>query len=72
MKIRSINIDETDCVIINHCIGSMPSCQIDEHCQEIASAMGEIFGDGKVFVIPTRSGEEWDFTIIKKPIWISM
>lgn len=67
MKIDIMEIKEGDVVMIQHCIDSRPSDEIDKYCKKYLPKLSSLFGKGRVALFPVREGPPWDFTIIRKP-----
>jgi hypothetical protein len=68
MKINIIKMEKSDTVMIHHNIDALPNCKVDEYCSDMISKLVEIFGEKRVALFPTREGDRWEFTIVKKTI----
>lgn len=52
--------------MVCHNIGNMLPEEMDKHCESVIKTLVSVFGEGRVVFFPTRDGEAWDFTIIRK------
>lgn len=66
MKIDAIEIGPHDTVMVHHCVGDMPASDVDAYCKKVVEHLGEVFGKGHVAFFPTREGETWDFTVVRR------
>lgn len=66
MNIKTIELGKDDIVLVKHCIGTMQPSEVDSYCDKIVKLLASVFGKEKVALFPVRTGEEWDFTIIRK------
>lgn len=66
MKINYIELEDGDSVIVSHNIGEIPSVDVDSYCTPIVDALSQVFGKGRVILLPVRTGETWEFTVVKK------
>jgi len=66
MNIDLVEIKKDDMVMIHHCIGNIPSDQLDAYVEPILEKLTTLFGKGHIAFFPVREGNQWDFTVIRK------
>jgi hypothetical protein len=66
MRMRVIELEKDDRVMVFHNIGNISPDQVDEYSSKCIEPLKHVFGTDKVALIPVREGEDWDFIIIRK------
>lgn len=61
-----VEFKDGDFMMVHHNIGNITSSVEDEYCTKILKFLDDIFGKNRVALFPTRDGEDWEFTIIRK------
>ena len=66
MKIEYIKLGNDDMIIISHNVSSIPTCDVDDYCKPILESLVQVFGKGKVVLLPVKEGEAWEFVVVSR------